>query len=146
MILGAHGQPLVTLGGKFARSVYRRGELAQAFQYINTEPAIVIWSLTRRGGAFAMCLSAAHQYLDDEYCVAQAMQCAATIGYSPRDRSVVNKIIDLFLDGLDELVHMPPEPTAAEREREQRAEVTLKLGGETISEREVFHDPLATMQ
>jgi len=44
MILGEIARPFVVLGGEFARSVRRRGELVMAFQYVNTEPAMVIWS------------------------------------------------------------------------------------------------------
>ena len=47
MILGPTARPFVVLGGEFARSVRRRGELVMAFQYVNTEPAMVIWSGTR---------------------------------------------------------------------------------------------------
>ena len=39
-------------GGEFARSVRRRGELVLAFQYVNTEPAMVIWSGTRQTGGW----------------------------------------------------------------------------------------------
>ena len=42
MILGPTARPFVVLGGEFARSVRRRGELVMAFQYVNTEPAMVI--------------------------------------------------------------------------------------------------------
>ena len=73
MILGPTARPFVVLGGEFARSVRRRGELVMAFQYVNTEPAMVIWSGTRQAGAFAICLSVAHEYLDDSYLVFQAM-------------------------------------------------------------------------
>jgi hypothetical protein len=50
MILGPTARPFVVLGGEFARSVRRRGELVMAFQYVNTEPAMVIWSGTRQAG------------------------------------------------------------------------------------------------
>ena len=73
MILGPTARPFVVLGGEFARSVRRRGELVLAFQYVNTEPAMVIWSGTRQAGAFAICLSVAHEYLDDNYLVFRAM-------------------------------------------------------------------------
>lgn len=55
MILGPTARPFVVLGGEFARSVRRRGELVMAFQYVNTDPAMVIWSGTRQAGAFAIC-------------------------------------------------------------------------------------------
>ncbi len=42
MILGPTARPFVVLGGEFARSVRRRDELVMAFQYVNTEPAMVI--------------------------------------------------------------------------------------------------------
>ena len=89
MILGPTARPFVVLGGEFARSVRRRGELVLAFQYVNTEPAMVIWSGTRQAGAFAICLSVAHEYLDDKHLVFQAMAAAQQIGYHPSDKSVV---------------------------------------------------------
>ena len=98
MILGSTARQFVVLGGEFARSVRRRGELVLAFQYVNTEPAMVLWSGTRQAGAFAICLSAAHEYLDDNYLVFQAMDAAQQIGYHPSDRSVVGNIADRILE------------------------------------------------
>jgi hypothetical protein len=43
----------LTIRGEFARSVRRRGELVLAFQYVNTEPAMVIWSGTRQAGSLS---------------------------------------------------------------------------------------------
>jgi hypothetical protein len=149
MILGPTARPYITLGGEYALKVHRIGELVQSFQYVNTEPAMIIWSATRKAGAFAICLSAAHQYLEDEYLVFQAMSAAHHIGYSPKDRSVVGKIADLILAGLDELVRMPPEPAIAVKRREQTAEVLLRAGGpdgDIISHQEIMHDPLEQMQ
>ena len=149
MILGPTARPFVVLGGEFARSVRRRGELVMAFQYVNTEPAMVIWSGTRQTGAFAICLSVAHKYLDDylddNYLVFQAMAAAQQIGYHPSDKSVVGKIADLILDGLDELVRMPPEPQAAVAQREIHAEVLLRDGsadGAVLSHQQLAYDPL----
>ena len=116
-----------------------------AFQYVNTEPAMVIWSGTRQAGAFAICLSVAHEYLDDNYLVFQAMAAAQQIGYHPSDKSVVSKIADLILDGLDELVRMPPEPQAAVAQREIHAEVLLREGaadGAVLSHQQLAYDPL----
>lgn len=146
MILGANGRPYIQLGGKFSHGTHVRGELVQSFQYVNTEPAMVIWSNTRKAGAFAICLSVAHEYLDDRYLVFQAMACADQIGYHPSDKHVVGKIADLILAGLDELVKMPPEPTAAVTAREQKTEVLLREGGpdgHIVSHQELLHDPLA---
>ena len=80
----------------------RRGELVLAFQYVNTEPAMVIWSGTRQAGAFAICLSVAHKYLDDylddKHLVFQAMAAAQQTGYHPSDKSVVGNIADRILE------------------------------------------------
>ena len=144
MIFGPSARPFVVLGGEFARSVRRRGELVMAFQYVNTEPAMVIWSGTRQTGAFAICLSVAHKYLDD-YLVFQAMAAAQQIGYHPSDKTVVSKIADLIVDGLDELVRMPPEPQAAVAQREIHAEVLLRGGsadGAVLSHQQLAYDPL----
>lgn len=143
MILGANGRPYVQLGGEFSRAIHTRGDLVQSFQYVNAEPAMVIWSSTRKSGAFAICLSVAHEYLDDHYLMFQAMSCAHQIGYHPSDKDTVKRICDMILDGLDELVKMPPEPQDAVAKREQRAEVKLTngLGGNVISHTEVLHDP-----
>ena len=149
MILGPTSRPYVTFGGEYARSVRRVGELCISHQYINTEPAMVIWSATRKTGAFAICLSAAHQYTEDEYLIFQAMSAAHQIGYSPKDKSVVRKIADLILNGLDELVRMPPEPEIAVKRRSQTAEVLMRAGGpdgDIISHQEIRHDPLEPMQ
>ncbi len=149
MILGPTARPYITLGGKFALKVHRFGELVLSFQYVNTEPAMIVWSSTRKAGAFAVCLSAAHQYTDDAYLIAQAMNAAQQIGYSPLEKSIVGKIADLFQSGLDELVRMPPEPEIAVKRREQRAEVLLREGGangQVISHQEIAHDPLEQMQ
>ena len=68
------------------------------FQYFNTEPAMVIWSGTRQAGAFAICLSVAHDYLDDKHLVFQAMATAQQTGYHPSDKSVVGNIADRILE------------------------------------------------
>ena len=123
----------------------RHGELVLAFQYFNTEPATVIWSGTRQTGAFAICLSVAHEYLDDNHLVFQAMAAAQQIGYHPSDKTVVSKIADLIVDGLDELVRMPPEPQAAVARREIHAEVLLRggtAGGAVLSHQQLALDPL----
>ena len=64
MILGSTARPFVVLGGEFARSVRRRGDLLMAFQYVNAEPAMVIWSGKRQAEAFAICLSVARDWLE----------------------------------------------------------------------------------
>lgn len=146
MILGAQGRPFIQLGGEFARNIRSRGDLVVAFQYVNTEPALVIWSSTRKAGAFAICLSVAHEYLDDRYLIFQSMAAAHQIGYHPSDKDTVKKLADLIMDSLDELVKMPPEPTEAVSRREQRAEVLLREGGadgHIVSHQEIMHDPLA---
>ena len=79
------------------------------------------------------------------YLVFQAMAAAQQIGYHPSDRLVVSKIADLILDGLDELVRMPPEPQAAVAQREIHAEVLLREGGAdgaVLSHQQLAYDPL----
>ena len=73
-----------------------RGELVLAYQYVNTEPAMVIWSGTRQAGAFAICLSVAHEYLDDNYLVFQAMDaCGHRLQIAPVCRYPVIQHDDL---------------------------------------------------
>ena len=110
---------------------------------------VASWSGTRQTGPFAICLSVAHKYLDDylddNYLVFQAMAAAQQIGYHPSDKSVVSKIADLILYGLDELVRMPPEPQAAVAQREIHAEVLLREGsadGAVLSHQQLAYDPL----
>jgi len=144
MILGANGRPYVQLGGEFARNVRVYGNLVVSFQYVNTEPAMVIWSATRKKGAFAICLSAAHDYTEDNHLVFQAAHAAHVIGLDPMSKSDVGSIADAIQSSLDELVKMPPEPRDAVARREQKAEVTLRSGGaygDIIGSQEVLHDP-----
>ena len=61
------------------------------------------------------------------------------------DKTVVSKIADLIVDGLDELVRMPPEPQAAVARREIHAEVLLRggtAGGAVLSHQQLALDPL----
>lgn len=104
--------PQIMLGGDNARELYTKGDLVIAMQYVNSEPAMVIFPRRKRGmcqGAFVVCLSAAYQYTDDVYLMAQAFKAAEVLGMYP-DKSTVFRLADTIHEGLDRLCMMKPEP------------------------------------
>ena len=75
---------------------------------------------------------------------------AKQLGFSPTDTFAARKIAEVIVDSLPDLVAMPPEPTGLNaQEQAAVGELSIKLDGQTIAEREVTAptmDELATLQ
>lgn len=138
----------ITVGGKNAWKVKRKGDIAIAFHWINGEPAMVLFPArpnTLGATAFCLALSAAHKYAEStgyptRYCIEQAAKAAAMMGMYT-DRFTVHRIADAILENIEDLLDMPPEPRAfTEEDRRKRriiGEMTFKSEGKVIAEREV---------
>lgn len=143
----------VVVGGKNAWRVRRHGDIVVAFHWVNREPAMVLFPArpsTLGASAFVVMMSAAFKYAHPNgyptaYLVQQAVKAANVMGLYP-DRFTVHRIADAILEGIEDLLDMPPEPEAFHRDKRQRrvvGEMTFKEGGKTIAEAEV-EDPTAT--
>ena len=134
----------VMLGGEKAWKVRDKGDFAVSFQWVNEEPAIVLFP-TRKGvglGAFVLCLSALHNYVNSDgypvtdYLISQSMKAAKVMGFSGLGFEV-KRIADAILDSAEDLLAMPPEPVGINEKQRNEAigEATIKVDGKTI-----FHD------
>lgn len=137
----------VQIGGAKAWRVRQHGDIAVSFQWVNEEPAMILFPARRSlpgSGAVVICLSAAFKYAHPttgaptEYLVKFAVQAAAQLGFSKTDTFAARKIAEVIVDSLPDLVDMPPEPQQFNQEQAQAiGEMVIKIDGETIHEAEV---------
>ena len=102
----------VILGGPNARGHrVMRGGIVVCRQYVNHEPALVIFPLRPRvqKTGFIICLSAAYKYTDDVYLVKQAYKAAEITGLGTDSFTVYN-MARAIEENLEDLVMMKPEP------------------------------------
>jgi hypothetical protein len=168
---------MVQLGGDLAWKQRVYGDLVLNLQWINLEPdlvgsaeepAIFLFRKPRpgrevTGAACVIPLNLAHQWVYSdfdgkgsrsghvrvEHAVPAATDFAKAMGFEV-SKGIVNRIIDVVVDGIDELQKMPPKPrhiqaaeeaiAAAERESiAGEAVMTVKRDGEVIHEGVVKH-------
>ncbi len=121
----------VMLGGPNARGQRIVRGIVVSYQYVNEEPALVLFPVRKRteSGAFVVCLSAAFKYVDDKYLMQQASQAAQVMGIYATKSELVS-IASLLNDSLDDLVKMKPEP---EKEKKTYGEGSLETAdGKTV--------------
>lgn len=106
-----------------------------------TEPAVCFGRIGYRNkSAYAIGLSAAHKFLDDNYLMKSAFKIAKTLGLEPITKGEVIKIADTILHSLDALVAYKPETEQQSRQREKEeafgrgytAEGTMNIDGKEI--------------
>lgn len=98
--------------------------LGYALQYVNGEPALVLWRLAAlnsklfgvgNSAAYVICLSAAHKYRSDTTKTLRQnylnfINAVRVLGLDINSRSDVKMVIDACEHLLDDLVRMEPEP------------------------------------
>jgi hypothetical protein len=100
----------IMLGGDRAKFVRVLGDITISGQYVNGEPALVLWPSHRRAGVtpVAVCLSVAWKYNEPSYLVRQSAKYAKLLGFSD-DPANVHRIAGVINDHLLDLINMPPE-------------------------------------
>lgn len=138
----------VMLGGPKAWKQRTTHNIVSSFQWINNEPAMVLFpaNQSRGKGAFVICLSSAFRYANRDgyatpYLADQTRVACEVMGLFP-DRHTRFRIAEIILDGLGELIQMPPEPTDAKvyGKETPEGEVAVKLGGKTVIEGELLRN------
>jgi len=137
----------VQIGGAKAWKVRQHGDIAVAFQWVNEEPAMILFPARRSlpgAGAFVIAISAAFKYADSKtgaptpYLVQASVQAAGQLGFSKTDTFAARKIAEVIVDGLPDLIDMPPEPQQlTQAQTHAIGEMVIKIDGETIHEAEV---------
>lgn len=149
---------MIELGGAKAWKVKRKGDVVAAYHWVNGEPALVLYKnpslsgTTNRPGAYVIPLESAFKYADSKsgmptrYAIQQARIAAEQMGFFP-DHSTVTRVVDVILDGLIELVEMPPEPTGLnQKQADAIGEMVVKLNGRVIKEGEVTTNEAGEME
>lgn len=153
LILGTNAKPMFMVGGRGARSTGANGQIAWALQYIEGEPALVMWRAhvhQDNPPAFAICLSALHKYVDDhgnlniEYATRGAMGAVQKMGFGDpgKAKQAVHSIVDTIYSHLEDMMRMKPRPdgyTDTMAEEVKIAEVIVRDNntGKTIHEGEI---------
>lgn len=143
-VLDISGKPMVMLGGEYTALRHVSKGIVTEYTWRGGEPVMILFkeSVATKQGAFLIELKDAFNYANSNGhmstdLIKHAIQAAAALGYDPNDKFAVRKIMDTILDGLPDLVAMPPCPEElAKREQvgQGRNEMTLKLDGKTILE------------
>lgn len=111
------------IGGDKAWRKYRKGDIAIAYHWVNGEPAMVLFPGNRTASPlitpFVIPLSVGHQYVNSDghpnlvNAMSAAIDAARCLGMAP-EMSTIHRIIDAIVEGMPDLVCMPPEPAWAQ--------------------------------
>lgn len=137
----------VQIGGAKAWKVRQHGDIAVSFQWVNEEPAMILFPARRSlpgAGAFVIAISAAFKYADSRtgaptpYLVRASAQAAQQLGFTNSDTFAARKIAEVIVDSLPDLIDMPPEPQQFNQEQAAAiGELSIKVDGETVHEGEI---------
>ena len=128
----------ITVGGEKAWRVRRKGEFVVSYQWINGDPCMLVFPANpgRGAGVFAIALDSAWKYADSQtggpthYLFQQADMALEVMGMIATT-SALRAVADVIVDGLPDLVEMPPEP--AQFNPLPKGEMLLKLDGTTVA-------------
>lgn len=131
------------VGGPKAWKVYRKGDIGISFHWVNGEPAMVLFPANRASSKsvipFAIPLGVAWQYANSDghpnlvHTLAAATDAARCLGMAP-DLGTIHRIVDAIVDGIPDLVTMPPEPISHDTAPKLDGELSIKRDGETVIE------------
>lgn len=134
------------VGGEKAWRKYRKGDIGISYHWVNGEPAMVLFPGNRQASPlitpFVIPLSVGHQYVNSDghpnlvNAMAAAIEAAQCLGMAP-EMSTIHRIIDAIVEGMPDLVCMPPEPDWANPVPKVDGELTIKRDGETVLETSV---------
>lgn len=129
--------------------IYKTGSVSLFLNWVDIdrgpEPAFVFRRALGGSAVFALPLRTIHGLVESTgfgvvSIIAQAAEIAVSLGFDRMDRFAAKDIADLILDHTDELVKMPPWPPGwvdGEDPNGPRAELSLKIDGQTVIQTEV---------
>lgn len=113
---GVGGAAYYKVGGPDALRTFEHKGFRGALQWVDGEPALLIWS-AREGwdsGVMGICLGAAYRYADPDgkptaYCFRMAMGNLPMMGLAQLEIEK-RALVDCIMLWLPDLLHMPPQP------------------------------------
>jgi hypothetical protein len=134
------------LGGPEAWKIRKQGDIVIAYQWVNGEPAMLMWPERKPLGCVPYCIGMSHAYkyakntgYPTEYCIQQAIVAAQVMGMDS-GRETVKHIVEIILDGLEDLVKMPEERPKKDNSP-PLGTATLFQGGTKIVDGEITTGP-----
>lgn len=145
-ILHSTGKPMVMLGGDVFDQ-RTKGDIIYEFKWVNGEPVMLIYKRTlgKNTPAYMIEMDDAHKFALSNGHATKALlstyckDAAKAIGFE-HDRDSITRLIDVILDGIPDLLRMPPEPKAIEianRPSTGNDELSIKIDGQTVIEVQV---------
>jgi hypothetical protein len=143
-ILDITGKKMVMLGGEHVWRQRITGDVVSEFKWIDGEPHMILYRAvpTTKTGAYLIDMNDAHKYADSRSggpsptLMQDAIAACKAIGFYD-DKFAVMRVMDIILDGLPDLLAMPPEPKASEianRPTTGNDEISIKVNGQTVIE------------
>ena len=134
------------LGGPDAWKIRKQRDIVVQYSWVNGEPAMLMWPKRKPLGCVPYCIGLSHAWkyakntgYPTPYCIRQAVIAAKVMG-TDAGRETVKHIVEIILDGLEDLVKMPEErPRKADSPPLGTA--ALFSGGNKIAEGEIETGP-----
>ncbi len=134
------GLPLFALG----KDCYLRrvtGDVVVEYTWYNDWPVMALYRAlpAKKTSVFLIELDDAHLYVDsDGYptrkLIAHSLQAAQNLGFG-LDKYAARRLADVILDGIADLIKMPPAPRAPRAAAPTLgAKMALQVGGQTVRE------------
>lgn len=127
----------IQLGGPKSWKCKTFKDIGIAYHWINDEPSMVLFAaqLKQTRGAFVIPLNCAIDYVDSngyptEWAINRAHVAAEVMGLDQTRPTIMN-IVDAILDGIEDLIAMPPEPDLWKK---AIGDAVLKMDGKVVSE------------
>jgi hypothetical protein len=135
----------VHIGGKDSYKQFEKGDIVCSLQWVNDEPALILWPKVKRigSGAFVVCLSSAWKYATPQgyptaYLVEQSIKAAEVMCLEPHNFTL-KAIADAIFEHIPDLVEMPPTPQdwTGRQVEEAIGEMAVKIEGQTVTQQEI---------
>lgn len=143
-LAGPDGQPLLKRDAEWLRRV--KGDLTVSYQWIKTGnfpdgiEAMVFWRNISPQVRFALTSAKVCDYAQSKGTAAhglmtKAIEICEFLGYDVNsDRQSVRRLMDVILDGISDLIMMPPPPDSPEAQLESVGVLTVKANGQVALE------------
>lgn len=122
------------------------GWLMQSYQWIDGEPCMCVYPPRKEvPGALVIPMKSVHLWVSSagypelDHAIPTAVEAAKLMGLRVT-KDTIHAIIDAVLDGVPDLIDMPPEPTErkkADRRSDNYGELSVIVNGNVVSEREI---------
>lgn len=142
-LLHASGKKMVMIGGD-CHGRRKTGDIISEYKWVDGEPVMLLYKdvLGHNTPAFMIEFADAYKFAKSDgtatkELVQEMSHQAAKALNSEHDKATIFRIISVIMDGIGDLLMMPPEPKALEianRPSSGNDELAIKINGQTVIE------------